>query len=107
MSLASKRVDAVGLLREFGREQVAKGKAVNAVYWKLFTTIDEVVKEFLVEHEMEGVRYWHHPESESYFLTAPGEVLKNTTIEMECIELKRYEFLSRQGLHFPYLDNEL
>lgn len=107
MSLASKRVDAVGLLREYGREQVAKGKAVNAVYWKLFITIDQVVKDFLIEHEMDGVRYWHHPESDSYFLLVPGEELRDSYDAGLCIELTRYEFLSRQGLHFPYLDNEL
>lgn len=105
---ASKRVEAIALLRQWAREQIAKGKPVNSVYFDLVSATNTIEQELLTEHEMPGCRYWHHPESDSYFITPPGETLKESDPESDlCVELTRYEYLSRQDLHFGYHDSGL
>lgn len=101
------RATAIGNLRTWARHEVKRGKPVNSVFHALHGAMDNVIREFLTEHEMPGVRYWHISEDNSYFLTTPGERLPDGLISELAIELTRHEYLGRQGLHFDYLDNEL
>lgn len=102
------RAAAIGMLRQWGRHEVLRGKSVNTIYSALHGAMHNVLTEFLTEHEMPGVRYWHIPEDGTYFLTAPGERFPDGCVQAElAMELTRYEYLGRQGLHFDYLDNEL
>jgi hypothetical protein len=97
----------MALFRQHCRETIKATGAVSATYRDLRSAMDTLLQEFRVEHDLPGVRYWHHPESESYFSTEPGEQLGDNPDAALCIELTRYEFLSRQGIHFGYEEDRL
>lgn len=96
------RTYGIALIRRWARTQALWHKNYAALDAQLADTIRAVVEEFRVEFDVPGVRYWHVPEGDLYFTTAAGERLP--PIKGEVIELKRYEFLSRQGIHYGYED---
>lgn len=98
------RTFALALLRRWGREAVNAGVPVRRVHRELMECVRSVIGEFRVEHDVPGVRYWHVPEDGSYFTSEPGSRPDASRLAGDPIELKRYEFLSRQGLHFGYED---
>ena len=104
MKYGNKRLEAIALFRQHCRERIAAGASTTETLNDLRTAMHSLVQEFCVEHGVPGVNYWHHPESDSYFAQLPGEPLGDgPDVELLC-PLKRYEFLSRQGLHFGYDD---
>lgn len=98
------REKVIAALRQWARDEIDTGSPVNQVYHGLQSAMHALMHEFRVEHDLPGTRYWLHPESDSYFSTGPGETLGESIDAELCIELKRYEFLSRQNLHFGYKD---
>lgn len=96
------RDKAISDLRQWVRDEIDTGGDIRETYVALRSEFDAMLGEFCAEHDLPGTRYWFHPESDSYFTTAPGESLGDGIDAQLCIELKRYEFLSRQGMHFGY-----
>ena len=103
MMYANKMAQAIALMREHAREQAGKVGAREA-HRDLMFAMRTLLEEFRVEFDVPGTRYWLHPESDSYFSTAPGEPVDAMFASEEPIELARHEFLSRQDLHFGYDD---
>lgn len=97
------RGNGIALIRQWARDEIEFGTPVKHVYRDLRGAVMAVLDEFRVEHDLAGTRYWCHPESDSHFTTEPGESI-SSHIADECVELTRYEFLSREGLHFGYED---
>lgn len=98
------REQAIADLRQWARDEIDTGGSVRETYAGLHSAMQALLGEFRVEHDLPGTRYWLHPESNSYFSTAPGESLGDDIDAQMCIKLARHEFLSRQGLHFGYKD---
>lgn len=107
MSYADKRCEAIALFRQHIREKIKAGLSVREAYFDLRSAMAALLEEFRTEHDLPGTRYWHHPESSSYFSTEPGEQLPDTPDAELCMELTRIEFLGRQGLHFGYEEDRL
>ena len=101
MKYANLRAEAIAKMRQWAGDQIASGRGAGEVFHGLETAVNTLLQEFMCEHDLAGTRYWHHPESNSYFSTAPGENSRDSIVQ-ECIELRRYEYLSRQNLHFGY-----
>ncbi len=107
MTYANKRNEAIALFRQHNREVLKQGATVRETYASLRQAMHALLDEFRVEHDLPGTRYWHHPESSSYFSTEPGEELPPSADAKLCMELTRIEFVSRQGLHFGYEQDRL
>lgn len=107
MSYADKRCEAIALFRQHVREKIKAGATVREAYLDLRSAMYALLEEFRVEHDLPGTRYWHHPESSSYFSTEPGEELPNSPESELMMELTRIEFVSRQELHFGYENERL
>lgn len=104
MKYRDDRAHGIALLRQHARQRAQAGQ-IREAHLNLITAMEALLEEFRVEFDVPGVRYWHHPESESYFSTRPGEQLPSNCPDFElCIELARHEYLSRQSLHFGYDD---
>jgi hypothetical protein len=107
MPYADKRLEAIALFRQHNREVLKAGAKVSGTYAALRQAMMALLEEFRVEHDLPGTRYWHHPESSSYFSTEPGESLPDSPDAELCMELTRIEFLGRQRLHFGYEEDRL
>lgn len=107
MRYHDKRAEGISLLRRHAAESATRGSgAVREAYRELKTAMEALLSEFRVQFDLPGTRYWEHPESGSIFSTEPGE-RPDDTIALECVELERHEFLSRQGIHFGYDEDAL
>ena len=105
-----KRGQGIKLLREYARECVNTNPVPHGVrkgHAALTSALHALIQEFRTEFDMPGTRYWHHPESNSYFTTAPGERLGDDMDSELCMELARHEFLSRQGIWRSYEEDSL
>lgn len=107
MAYADKRCEAIALFRQHVREKIKAGVSVREAYLDLKSSMAALLEEFRVEHDLPGTRYWHHPESSSYFSTEPGEELPDSPDAELCMELTRTEFVLRQDLHFGYESERL
>jgi len=107
MKYANGRAAAIDTLRIWAREEIEQGAKIATVHFGLMSAMQALIDEFRVEHDVPGVRYWCHPESDSYFTTLPGEDISSFGLSHEPIELLRYEFLSRQDIHFGYEQDRL
>lgn len=107
MSYADKRCEAIALFRQHVRNKIKAGAKVREAYFELHSAMHALLEEFRVEHDLPGTRYWHHPESSSYFSTGPGEELPDSPDAELCMELTRTEFVLRQDLHFGYESERL
>lgn len=98
------RAHAIALFRKWITRKFKEGAKLGQVDAEVRTAMTALLDELRTEFEIPGVRYWEHPESDSFFTTGPGEHVPET-VALECVELARHEFLSRQGLTFGYGDS--
>lgn len=103
MNYHDKRAQGITLLREHARS-ATRTAGIRAAYLELETAMKALLSDFRLEFDLPGTRYWEHPESECVFSTAPGERIDDTTA-LQCVELERHEFLSRQGIYYGYKDS--
>lgn len=101
MIYADKRAEGIANLRQWARGAINDGATLGWTYLALTAAMQALQDEFLVEHDMPGTRYWHHPESNDYFVSAPGRAMHHSD---EIVELSRAEFIGRNLLHFGYED---
>jgi len=105
VSYANDRAQGIALLRNWAR-RTASEKGVKAAHLGLMSAMEALLQDFRMEFDVPGVRYWEHPESDCFFITAPGETLSEFGVDAgHCVELARHEFFSRQGLYNGYEDS--
>lgn len=106
MRYANKRAEALALMRQHIREEAKAGVRPAFLLHEIRLAVQALEQEAIIEFDMPGVRYWYHPESESYFATLPGEhmVPPDDTWVEEVMELTRWEYLGRQNIR-PGVDS--
>lgn len=62
-------------LRNWLRAEMDAGESAGTAMLHASTTVAGVMQDFMTANDIVGVRYWFHPESESYFATQPNESL--------------------------------
>jgi hypothetical protein len=99
MKYADDRAHGIALLRKWANLEAVRSTPREAQHG-LLTALHALLHDLHIEHDLPGVRYWEHPESDSFFTTLPGERLDDTADGQGCIELARHEYLSRQRIFF-------
>jgi len=111
-----KRNEAIKLLREWAREQVGAGtpKEIVLAHHGLATATNSLLQEFRTEFDVPGTRYWetyhneHTPPLRSYHSQCLRELDPTAKpLDVTFVELKRHEYLSRQGIHGNYAEDSL
>lgn len=84
-------------LRAWLQTEMSSGVPAGTAMLNASVTVNGVMQDFMIANDIAGVRYWFHPESESYFATQPNESLAflETT---EVHEVTREEFLKANEL---------
>jgi hypothetical protein len=99
----SDREYAIALLR-------AHADTLGAVagFRALHSAMYALLQEHCTRFDVQGVRYWEHPESDSRFCTMPGDSLSAISHAPDTfIELSRASYMGRNGIHFSYDEDRL
>lgn len=89
---------ALHLLRLWISKAIAKDKRPHEVLLSLAEVSHRIEQEIMLEHDIPGVRYWYHAESDSHFATKPYEDLGNSFDAGLCVEINRAEYLEEMSL---------
>lgn len=92
------REAATILLRLWAMKVITRDKRPHEVLLKLAETVNKLEQEIMLEHDIEGVRYWFHGESDGYFATKPFEELGDSFDAGLCVEITRAEYLNKMSL---------
>lgn len=95
MTQAAKLLE--GHTRACLQAEVACGMSPAKALLAARSAVAGAVQDFMLKHDIPGVRYWHHSGSDSYFATEPSEHLGFLEIE-DVDEISREQYLEAQEL---------
>lgn len=89
---------ALHLLRLWISMSIAKDKRPHEVLLGVASMAHKIEQDLMLEHDIPGVRYWYHAESDSHFSTRPYEDLGTGFDAGLCVEITRAEYLEEMSL---------
>lgn len=95
MTQAAKLLE--GHTRACLQAEVACGRSPAQALLAARSAVAGAVLDFIIRHDIQGVRYWYHPGSDSHFATEPSESL--CFLEYDDVhEVSREDFLKEHEL---------
>lgn len=95
MTQAAKLLE--GHTRACLQAELANGRSPASALLSVRSAVVGAVQDFILKHDIPGVRYWYHPGSDSHFATEPSEHLWFLEIE-DVDEISREQYLEAQEL---------
>lgn len=106
MKYADKRAEAIAIIRA-DHDALAAVTSTHATHMDLLTLAVAMAEAFTVEHEIPGVTYYWHAESESAFALPEDEALGDGADASLCSEIDHARYaahIMKQGPRMKYAD---